>query len=339
MSETEQEVKKLKKKDFSNDQAVKWCPGCGDYAILSATQMAMAQIGVEPHNVAVVSGIGCSSRFPYYMGSYGMHSIHGRAPGFATGLKLHNPDLSVWVITGDGDGLSIGGNHLAHIIRRNVDVNIILFNNEIYGLTKGQYSPTSKPGLNTKSTPYGSIDRPFSPARFALGSGSTFYARTIDTDPKHMIEVFKEAQAHKGTSIIEVYQNCVIFNDKVHDKYTNRATRDEYSIRLEAGKPMIYGKDNDKGLIFEDFKLKPVNLDDGYSEEQLVKHDPTNDGLVHMLSNLSREDSPTALGVIKKSNNAQTYNENFHDQIEEQKNAKGKGSIKDLLHSGETWRV
>lgn len=339
MSETVQEVKKLTKKNFSNDQAVKWCPGCGDYAILSATQMAMAQIGIEPHNVAVVSGIGCSSRFPYYMGTYGMHSIHGRAPGFATGLKLHNPDLSVWVITGDGDGLSIGGNHLAHIIRRNVDVNIILFNNEIYGLTKGQYSPTSKPGLNTKSTPYGSLDRPFSPARFALGCGSSFYARTLDTDPKHMIEVFKEAQAHRGTSIIEVYQNCVIFNDKVHDKYTNRATRDDYSIRLESGKPMIFGKEKNKGLIFEDFKLKPVSLADGYSEDQLVKHDPTNDGLVHMLSNLSREDAPTALGVIKKSNNLATYNDTFHEQLKEQVTAKGKGSIKDLLHSGETWKV
>jgi 2-oxoglutarate ferredoxin oxidoreductase subunit beta len=330
---------KLTKKDFTNSQSVKWCPGCGDYAILSATQMAMAQIGVEPHNVAVISGIGCSSRFPYYMGTYGMHSIHGRAPGFATGLKLHNPDLSVWVITGDGDGLSIGGNHLAHIIRRNVNVNIILFNNEIYGLTKGQYSPTSKPKLKTPSTPYGSLDRPFSPARFALGCGSTFYARTIDTDPKHMIEVFKQAQEHEGTSVIEVYQNCVIFNDKVHDKYTNRATRDDYSIRLEAGKPMIYGKDNDKGLIFEDFALKSVNLADGYSEDKLVKHDPTNDGLIQMLTSLSREDAPVPLGVIKSSNSVSTYDEVFHDQLEEQKSSKGAGSMKDLLMSGETWKV
>ncbi len=331
--------KKLTKKDFSNDQAVKWCPGCGDYAILSATQMAMAQIGVEPHNVAVISGIGCSSRFPYYMGSYGMHSIHGRAPAVATGLKLHNPDLSVWIITGDGDGLSIGGNHLAHIIRRNMNVNIILFNNEIYGLTKGQYSPTSKPGLTTKSTPYGSLDRPFSPARFALGCGSTFYARTIDTDPKHMIEVFKEANAHEGTSVIEVYQNCVIFNDKVHDKYTNRKTRDENSVRLEAGKPMIFGAEKDKGFIFEDFNLKEVELKDGYTEEQLVKHDPTNQGLVHMLANLSPETSAVPIGVLKKDLTAHTYDSSFQAQIQSQKDAKGPGSMKDLLMSGETWSV
>lgn len=331
-------AKKLKKKDFSNDQAVKWCPGCGDYAILSAAQMAMAQIGIEPHKVAVVSGIGCSSRFPYYMGTYGMHSIHGRAPGFATGLKLHNPDLSVWIITGDGDGLSIGGNHLAHIIRRNVDVNIILFNNEIYGLTKGQYSPTSKPGLKTKSTPFGSLDRAFSPARFALGCGSTFYARTIDTDPKHMIEVFKEAQAHRGTSVIEVYQNCVIFNDKVHDDYTNRATRDESSIRLENGEPMIFGKEKNKGVVVEDFKLKVVSLDENYKVEDLVVHDSSNEGLVHMLTNLEA-DELVPIGVIKKAPDVDTYDKVFKDQINEQVKICGKGKISDLLHSGETWKV
>lgn len=333
------EVKKLTKKQFTSDQAVKWCPGCGDYAILASAQTAMAQIGIEPHNVAVVSGIGCSSRFPYYMGSYGMHSIHGRAPAFATGLKLHNPDLSVWVITGDGDGLSIGGNHLAHIIRRNVDVNIILFNNEIYGLTKGQYSPTSKPGLNTKSSPYGSIDRPFSPAKFALGCGSTFFARTIDTDPKHMIDIFKKAHAHKGTSVIEVFQNCVIFNDKVHDAYTNRTTRDEHSIRLETGKPMVFGKEKDQGLIFEDYQLKKVKLSDGYSEDKLVKHDPTNKGLVHLLSNLEHPSAPVPIGVIKEIDTENSYDEQFHAQLNEQVHTRGKGSIQDLLNSGDTWEV
>lgn len=333
------ETVKLSKKDFTNKQAVKWCPGCGDYAILAATQSAMAQIGIEPHNVAVISGIGCSSRFPYYMGTYGMHSIHGRAPAVATGLKLHNPDLSVWIITGDGDGLSIGGNHLAHIIRRNLDVNIILFNNEIYGLTKGQYSPTSKKGIKTKSTPFGSLDRPFSPAKFALGCGSTFFARTLDTDPKHMMEVMKQAQAHKGTSVIEVFQNCVIFNDKVHDAYTNRATRDDHSIRLEAGKPMIFGKDNDQGLIFEDFELKKVKLSDGYSESTLVKHDPTNKGLVHMLTNLESPECPVPIGVLKQVDTTATYEEDFHTQINEQKHSRGPGKMEDLLYSGETWEV
>ena len=333
------EVKKLTKKQCMSDQAVKWCPGCGDYAILSSAQTAMAQIGVEPHNVAVISGIGCSSRFPYYMGTYGLHSIHGRAPGFATGLKLHNPDLSIWMITGDGDGLSIGGNHLAHIIRRNIDVNIILFNNEIYGLTKGQYSPTSKPGLTTGSSPFGSIDRPFSPARFALGCGSTFFARTIDTDPKHMIEVMKQAHSHKGTSVIEVFQNCIIFNDKVHDDYTNRGTREENSIRLEAGKPMIFGKEKDQGMIMEDYELKKVKLADGYSEDQLVVHDPTNKGLAHLLSNMEYPDCPVPIGVMKVVEAVHSYDEDFHNQINEQVQEKGKGSIKDLLHSGETWEV
>lgn len=332
------ETKKFTKKDFSSDQQVKWCPGCGDYAILSATQMAMAKIGVPPHQVAVISGIGCSSRFPYYMGTYGMHSIHGRAPAFATGLKLQNPDLSVWIITGDGDGLSIGGNHLAHIIRRNVDVNIILFNNEIYGLTKGQYSPTSKIGTTTKSTPYGSIDRPFSPAKFMLGAGATFYARTIDTDPKHMMEVFQAAHAHKGTSIIEVYQNCIIFNDKVHDAYTNRATRDESSVRLEEGAPMIFGKEKNKALGMDGFNLKVGTLGTDLNDSNVVKHDPTNDNLIHALSNLNAPDFPVPIGVIKKVQ-APVYNEQLYAQLDEVKQNTGKGSFKDLLHSGDTWTV
>lgn len=329
---------KLTKKDFSSDQQVKWCPGCGDYAILSATQLAMAKIGVPPHQVAVISGIGCSSRFPYYMGTYGMHSIHGRAPAVATGLKLQNPDLSVWIITGDGDGLSIGGNHLAHIIRRNLDVNIILFNNEIYGLTKGQYSPTSKVGTTTKSTPFGSIDRPFSPAKFALGCGSTFFARTIDTDPKHMMEVMQQAHAHKGTSIIEVYQNCIIFNDKVHDAYTNRATRDDYSVRLEAGQPMVFGKEKNKGLTMDCFSLKVATIGEEVKEEEIVKHDPTNNNLIHALANLENPDYPVPIGVIKQVK-APVYDEQLHLQIDSVKSSKGKGTFNDLLHSGETWEV
>lgn len=324
---------KLTKKDFSSDQEVKWCPGCGDYAILAAAQQAMAQIGKPPHQVAVVSGIGCSSRFPYYMSTYGMHSIHGRAPAFATGLKLQNPELSVWMITGDGDGLSIGGNHLAHIIRRNVNINIILFNNEIYGLTKGQYSPTSGKGLTTKSTPYGSVDRPFSPLKFALGAGSTFFARTMDTDPKHMIEVFKAADAHQGTSVVEVYQNCVIFNDKVHDQFTNRATRDDHTVRLEAGKPMIYGKESNMGVKLEGFELKTGEFND---ESELLVHDPSKSALVHMLSEMT---DVIPMGVINKVEGQPIYDEDARNQLETVKESKHPGKIEDLLFSGDIWEV
>lgn len=325
------EKPKLTKKDFTSDQEVKWCPGCGDYAILSAAQMAMAQIGKPSHEVAVISGIGCSSRFPYYMSTYGMHSIHGRAPAFATGLKLANPELSVWMITGDGDGLSIGGNHLAHIIRRNVDINIILFNNEIYGLTKGQYSPTSQQGLNTKSTPYGSVDRPFSPMKFALGAGSTFFARTMDTDPKHMIEIFKAADAHRGTSVIEVYQNCVIFNDKVHDKFTNRKTRDDFTVRVEAGKPMIFGKDKDKGIKLNGFKLESGEFQD---EKELVVHDPSAGSLVHMLSDLS---DVVPMGVLNQVDGQPVYDRDVQEQVKKVTELKREGKIEDLLYSGDTW--
>lgn len=324
---------KLTKKSFTSDQDVKWCPGCGDYAILSSVQMAMAQIGVAPKDVAVVSGIGCSSRFPYYMGTYGMHTIHGRAPAFATGLKLQNPDLSVWLITGDGDGLSIGGNHLAHIIRRNVNVNIILFNNEIYGLTKGQYSPTSKPGIKTKSTPYGSVDRAFSPIKFALGAGATFFARTMDTDPKHMIEIFKAANDHQGTSVIEVFQNCVIFNDKVHDEFTNRATRDEHTVRLTVGEPLIFGKDKDKA-----FKIDGLNLTQTSSDDIAVKslvHDPSNSALVNLLSEMT---GTVPMGVIKKVEESSVYDQDVHNQLNEQK-TKGIKTVSDLLNSGNTWTV
>lgn len=330
------EEKVLKKKDFVSDQEVKWCPGCGDYAILSATQMAMAKIGIAPHDVCVISGIGCSSRFPYYVKSFGMHSIHGRAPAVASGVKLQNPDLNVWIITGDGDGLSIGGNHLAHIVRRNLDVNIILFNNEIYGLTKGQYSPTSQVGTKTKSTPFGSLDRAFSPAKFALGAGSTFFARTIDTDPKHMIEVFQKAQEHKGTSFIEVYQNCVIFNDKVHDAYTNRAVRDDNTVRVEDGKPMIFGKDKSKALFQSGFDLIAGEAEG--NEDKIVVHDSSNDNLTHLLTNLNGTNGPVALGVLKKVDSL-VYNESFYAQINEQKNKQGDGNIQDLLFSGNTWEI
>ena len=325
---------KLTKKSFMSDQEIKWCPGCGDYAILAATQSAMAKIGVPPHEVCVVSGIGCSSRFPYYVSSYGMHSIHGRAPAVATGVKVQNPDLSVWIITGDGDGLSIGGNHLAHILRRNLDVNIILFNNEIYGLTKGQYSPTSQPGTTTKSTPYGSFDRPFSPAKFALGAGASFFARTIDTDPKHMMEVFMQAAEHKGTSLIEVFQNCIIFNDGVHDDFTNRKIRDEYTVRLAEGEPLIFGAEKDKALKLEGFDFKTVSKD----SDGLIVHDPSNKNLAGLLSNLDGKNGPVPLGVIQKVD-APVYEEDLHKGLEEQLSEKGRGRVSDLLVSGNTWQV
>jgi len=327
---------KLSKKDFMSDQEIKWCPGCGDYAILAAAQMAMANAGVPPHEVCVISGIGCSSRFPYYVNSFGMHSIHGRAPAVATGVKLQNPNLSVWIITGDGDGLSIGGNHLAHILRRNLDVNIILFNNEIYGLTKGQYSPTSRQGTKTKSTPLGSIDRTFTPAKFAMGAGATFFARTIDTDPKHMIEVFAKASAHKGTSIVEVFQNCIIFNDKIHDEFTNRSVRDDHTVRLEEGKPMIFGKDNNRGLIQDGFHFKEVEVSG--NEDKLFIHDPTDECLAQILANLDGVNGPMPLGVLKRIE-VNTYEDGFFSQIDDQLDKKGKGDIKKLLMSGNTWEV
>ncbi|MBT3984577.1 MAG: 2-oxoacid:ferredoxin oxidoreductase subunit beta [Bacteriovoracaceae bacterium] len=333
------DVPQYKKKDFVSDQEVKWCPGCGDYAILSAVQLAMTKLGREKKDITFISGIGCSSRFPYYMDTYGLHTIHGRAPGFASGLKTFNPDLAVWLITGDGDGLSIGGNHFIHAVRRNMDINIILFNNEIYGLTKGQYSPTSKPGIVTKSSPFGSIDLPFSPARVALGAGATFYARTIDTDPKHMQETFLKAAEHKGCSVIEVFQNCIIFNDKVHDQYTNRATRDDYSVRLENGKPLIYGKEKNLGLKLNGFKVENVTIGEaGATEADLIVHDETDPNMASILSNLELPEHPIPIGVLK-SVDAPVYDQGVTAQIEAVTEKKGKGDMKALLKKGDIWEV
>lgn len=331
---------KYTKKDFVSDQEIRWCPGCGDYAILSSLQLALSKMGKKKEETVCISGIGCSSRFPYYMNTYGLHTIHGRAPAFATGLKLQNPELSVWVITGDGDGMSIGGNHLIHVLRRNVDLNILLFNNEIYGLTKGQYSPTSKQGLVTKSTPYGSLDRKFSTAKLALGASATFIARTIDTDPKHMMEIFTAAYEHKGTSFVEIFQNCVIFNDKVHDDYTNRKTRDDTSIRLEHGKPMIYGANRDKGLILQGPRLKTVTIgQDGITENDLLVHDETDENLSFMLGNLTPPNDPVPLGILRKVA-VPSYEAQVNDQIQQIKEKNNnKASVADLLHSGDTWTV
>ena len=333
------ETPTYKKKDFVSDQDVKWCPGCGDYAILSSVQQAMTKIGKKKEDIAFISGIGCSSRFPYYMDTYGLHGIHGRAPALASGLKTHNPDLSVWVITGDGDGLSIGGNHTIHMIRRNIDLNVILFNNEIYGLTKGQYSPTSKPGIKTKSTPFGSIDHPFKPGKLILGSGSTFYARSLDTDPKHMTEVMTEAATHKGTSYIEVFQNCVIFNNAVHDAYTNRQTREDNLVRLEHGKPMIYGKNKDKGLMLKGTQVVCVTIgENGVTESDLLVHDVTDENLSNLLANLEYPNYPVPVGVFYKVD-LPAYDQQVQNQVDAVTEKKGKGTTKDILYGGSTWEI
>jgi 2-oxoglutarate ferredoxin oxidoreductase subunit beta len=334
------EMPVYKKKDFTSNQDVKWCPGCGDYSILASMQLAMTKLGRKKEDVAFISGIGCSSRFPYYMDTYGMHTIHGRALTFATGLKVHNEDLSVWVITGDGDGLSIGGNHTIHAVRRNVDLNVILFNNEIYGLTKGQYSPTSLPGTVAKSTPYGSLDNPFNPMQLILGAGSTFYARTIDTDPKHMQETFLAASKHKGLSFVEVFQNCVIFNDKVHDKETNRLTRDDHTIRLEDGKPLIFGKEKNKGIIQDGFNLKVVTIgEDGVTEADLVVHDVKDSNLAYLLSQLAvHTGAPVPIGVLR-SVEAPVYDRQVNQQVADVKEKAKKRSVQELLESSNTWEV
>lgn len=327
------------KKDFASNQEVKWCPGCGDYAILSAVQTALTKIGKKKEDIVFVSGIGCSSRFPYYMGTYGYHTIHGRAPAVASGLKIANPNLSVWVTTGDGDALSIGGNHLIHALRRNIDMNIILFNNEIYGLTKGQYSPTSKQGQVTKSSPYGALDKPFSPLKLALGAESTFIARSLDTDLNHMQEVVLQAQKHKGTSFIEVYQNCVIFNDACHDEYTNRKSKNEYSIKIEHGQPMVFGEELNKGLILDKLTIKVVKLGDEYKESDCIIHDKHDITLASLLVNLDTNPSmPKLYGVIY-ANKDLTYEDQLDEQISQVTTKKGSGRFYDLLNSGDTWEV
>lgn len=325
----------LTKKDLKSDQEVRWCPGCGDYAILNSVQGVLAKLGIARENLAVISGIGCSSRFPYYMNTYGFHTIHGRAPAFATGIKVANPELSVWMITGDGDGLSIGANHTAHMLRRNVDINVLLFNNQIYGLTKGQYSPTSPVGLKTKSTPFGSVDRPFNPISFALGSGATFVARTIDTHPKHMEKILLAAAAHEGTSYVEIFQNCVIFNDGAFDEVANRKVRDDRTFDLEPGQPMVYGKELDKGVRFDGFGLEFTSAD------QAEVWDPTRPttAAAQLIAELDADhDSPTAIGIFRQVE-APAYDRAVRDQVEGVIAKKGRGRLADILKGGATWDV
>ncbi|MCB9761917.1 MAG: 2-oxoacid:ferredoxin oxidoreductase subunit beta [Alphaproteobacteria bacterium] len=336
---TAEDGAQLTKKDFMSDQTIRWCPGCGDYSILSQTQTVLAELGLPREKVAIISGIGCSSRFPYYMNTYGFHTIHGRAPAFATGLKCVNPDLSVWMITGDGDGLSIGGNHLAHILRRNVDVQVLLFNNRIYGLTKGQYSPTSEVGKRTKSTPLGSLDHPFNPLAFALGAGATFLARSVDIMPRELRQALRDAADHRGTSFVEIYQNCNIFNDLAFDDVVNRKVRDDRVLMLEHGKPMTFGKKGaPKGLRLNGLALEVVALEGGLTEADCMVHDVTNATLASLLVNLNQPEAPVPMGVLYKVERP-TYDALFNQQVDQARAKFGEGSLEKLIYSGQTWTV
>jgi 2-oxoglutarate ferredoxin oxidoreductase subunit beta len=329
------------KKDWTSDQEVRWCPGCGDYSILTAVQMLMPDLGVKREDTVFVSGIGCSSRFPYYMNTYGLHSIHGRAPAVATGLAVARPDLHVWVITGDGDGLSIGGNHLIHALRRNVNLTIVLFNNQIYGLTKGQYSPTSEPGKVTKSTPFGSVDQPFNPISLALGAEATFVARTHDMDRKHMTEIFRRAHNHRGAAFVEVYQNCNVFNDGAFDTILAKEARPSNLVPLEHGKPIRFGANQEKGVMLDDQgRAAIVNIDD-VGEDKILVHDEQRDepGLAFMLSRLARGPyEPTPIGVFRAVDRPD-YGTQVQNQLVRASEQRGPGDLAELLTSSSTWTV
>ncbi|HTK81628.1 MAG TPA: 2-oxoacid:ferredoxin oxidoreductase subunit beta [Bacteroidota bacterium] len=333
-------AQKYSAKDFQSDQDVRWCPGCGDYSILAQVQRVMPELNIMRHNMVFVSGIGCSSRFPYYMETYGFHSIHGRAPAIASGLKIARPDLQVWVATGDGDGLSIGGNHLIHMCRRNLDIKILLFNNQIYGLTKGQYSPTSEFGKVTKSTPYGSVDHPFNPLLVALGAEASFVARTLDRDPKHMQAVIKRAAEHKGTSFVEIYQNCNVFNDGAFFTWTEKDTKDDNVIFLENGKPMVFGKEKNKGIVLDGFTPKVVSLADGkHSMSDLMVHNERDTMLSFILARMSSfPDLPRPVGVVY-STERPLYEVEMSRQIQDSIKKQGEGNLEKLLNHGETWTI
>jgi len=332
---------KLTRKDFVSDQEVRWCPGCGDYAILAQIQKVMPELGVKRENTVFVSGIGCSSRFPYYMNTYGFHSIHGRAPAVATGIKASNPELSVWVITGDGDALSIGGNHLIHAIRRNLDINIILFNNRIYGLTKGQYSPTSEFGKRTKSTPFGVIDYPLNPLSVALAAESTFVARSVDTFTQHLQMVVERAMRHKGVSFVEVYQNCNIFNDGAFDMFTERAVREDRTVELEHGKPILFGKEKNKGVrMRSDMHLEVVDMGNSVSESDLIVHNEKapDSYLAYMLARMEYPVYPVPIGVFRDVDKP-TYEALLAEQVESAVEKMGPGDLEKLINGGDTWVI
>lgn len=334
--------KKITAKDYATDQDVRWCPGCGDYSILAQVQRSFPEIGVPKEKIAWISGIGCSSRFPYYMDTYGMHGIHGRAPAIATGLKIARPDISVWVASGDGDLMSIGGNHFIHACRKNVDINILMFNNRIYGLTKGQYSPTSEKGKITKSTPFGSVDYPFNPISLAMGADATFVARSIDREPKHLKELIKKAADHKGVSFVEVFQNCNIFNDGAFSVLTDKQTKEEHLLYLEHDKPMVFGKEKDKGIKLDGLKPVVVDLNDGeHSENDLLVHDETDRNVARgfILSHLTdNPEMPTPVGIFRRIEK-ETYNEGVERQIKHITEKKDKGDLENVLFSGNTWKV
>lgn len=335
---TESATPKLKKKDFQSDQDVRWCPGCGDYAILAQFQKVFPELGIPKEKFAVISGIGCSSRFPYYMNTYGFHTIHGRAPAFATGLKLARPELSVWVITGDGDGLSIGGNHLIHVVRRNVNLNITLFNNRIYGLTKGQYSPTSEVGKRTKSSPQGSVDSPFKPLSVVLGAEASFVARTIDREQKHMAAMLRRVEAHKGASFLEIYQNCNIFNDGTFSNLTDKSIKANHQLIVEHGKPLTFGADDEFGIVFEGFSPKVVRVAD-VGLDAIVVHDERGSMPYHFaLARMGGDGLPTAIGVIRAVDRP-TYDEGVQAQVQSAIEKHGRGDILNLLKNTDTWRV
>ena len=328
------------KKDWTSDQEVRWCPGCGDYSILTAVQMLMPDLGIKREDTVFVSGIGCSSRFPYYMNTYGIHSIHGRAPAIATGIAVSRPDLHVWVITGDGDALSIGGNHLLHALRRNVNLTIILFNNQIYGLTKGQYSPTSEAGKVTKSTPFGSLDHPYNPVSLALGAEASFVARTHDMDRKHMMETFRRAYEHQGAALVEVYQNCNVFNDGAFEQITSKEARPKMLIPLQHGEPIRFGPEGEHGVVFENGSAKIVDVAD-VGEDRLLVHDERREdpSLAFALSRLSTgPTTPTPIGVFRAVERSH-YGALMGQQLVAAAENKGPGDLGKLLLSGSTWTV
>ncbi|QTN37820.1 2-oxoacid:ferredoxin oxidoreductase subunit beta [Cryomorphaceae bacterium] len=339
---TEKNPTPLTAKDLKTDQDVRWCPGCGDYSILKQVQSVMPDIGVEREDMVFISGIGCSSRFPYYMNTYGMHSIHGRATAVASGLKATRPELSVWIITGDGDSLSIGGNHLIHLLRRNFDVNILMFNNQIYGLTKGQYSPTSELGKRTKSTPLGSVDHPFNPLSLTMGADATFVARSLDRDPIHLREILKKANEHKGASMIEIYQNCNVFNDGAFELFSDKRTKLENTIMLEEGQPLIYGEQRDKGIVLDGYKPKMVSLDE-VSADDLWIHDSSDrikaDMLVRFFDDPNIEGNfPRPFGIFYQEDRF-TYDDALNEQLEAHIEESGSGDLDALLRGNNTWVI
>ena len=332
---------KLTAKDYATDQEVRWCPGCGDYAILKSVQRTLADLQADPEQTVFVSGIGCAARFPYYMETYGFHTIHGRSPAIATGVKLANPELDVWVVGGDGDMLSIGGNHTMHALRRNVDLQILLFNNEIYGLTKGQYSPTSRTGTRSPSTPFGSVDRPVSAAQFAIGAGGRFVARSVDILQKHLPVVLKRAYENRGASFVEIFQNCIVYNDAVFSHFTEKSVQADMQIHVEHGEPLIFGKESNKGLRMKKdvLEMEVVTIgEDGVAEGDILLHDETNRPLAMLLASMQPPAFPVALGVLY-CDPAPTYDGAVHDQVNAIKGEKGEGDFDKLLRRGHTWEV